>query len=116
MTPERINIKIAEACGWTATENHGSMGGWIAKQPNGGSVYDAIGGTKDDAISRACPDYYNDLNACHEMEKVLFGKMWSLYSDHLALICDGMNSRIHATAPQRCETFLRTLGLWKEDK
>ena len=72
------------------------------------------------------PDYLGDLNACHEMEKVLDYEQCEAFSTTLADIVHAANrekdyafpwafARIHATAPQRSEAFLRTLGLWEED-
>lgn len=65
------------------------------------------------------PDYLNDLNAMHEAEKSLteneqyeFIKILSRFeSNNLS----GLIWRIcSASAPQRCEALLRTLGLWIE--
>ena len=57
------------------------------------------------------PDYLNDLNAMHEAEKVIRERADRVdsYLDQL----DGAMSGVHATAAQRAEAFLRTLGLWK---
>lgn len=74
------------------------------------------------------PDFTNDLNACHEMEKTLIGKgqlVMQNYLDNLCIITNGESAQmdgsyqevqemIHATAAQRCEAFLKTLNLWKE--
>jgi hypothetical protein len=63
-------------------------------------------------------NYCNDLNAMHEAEKVLKGiDTWSYAlrltevtqsraSDDMSFFC--------ATARQRAEAFLRTLGKWEE--
>lgn len=65
------------------------------------------------------PDYINDLNACHEMEKVLPALPY-LY--RLQEVCGGqMNTSgdlariIKATAAQRAEAFLRCIGKWQEE-
>jgi hypothetical protein len=65
---------------------------------------------------RSCPDYLNDLNAMHEAEKVLNGHE---QNDYCFTIMDIQKSgggfrRLHATAAQRAEAFLRTLNLWKD--
>ncbi len=70
-------------------------------------------------------DPLNDLNAMHEAEKVIgpkqkpyycselwnFTELWDLTvtpnSNHEWKMC-------HATAAQRAEAFLRTLGLWTD--
>ena len=69
----------------------------------------------------ALPDYLNDLNACHEAEKVLTEKGVNAWWGYVAFINRhnprpfGTETAVHATAAQRCEAFLRTLGLWEEE-
>ena len=94
MKPEQIRIKIAEACGWQYVNfNYILQGVW----QNVGSF----------------PDYLDDLNACHEMEKSLTPEQLAVYSSHLCRKAGGWNERAtNATATQRCEAFLRTLNLW----
>ena len=102
MTDKQINTAIAEACGW--------------RKEDGVYMWTANG------IDCTCPelwDWANDLNAMHEAEKVLvprscnnFSENWWNYSKNLACISDGRS--IHATARQRAEAFLRTLGKWEE--
>jgi hypothetical protein len=70
------------------------------------------------------PNYLNDLNAMHDAEKVL-GACWPTYCEHLLEIvepeprtleiCHRWNL-LHATAAQRAEAFLRTIGKWEECK
>jgi hypothetical protein len=70
------------------------------------------------------PDYLHDLNAMHEAEKVLTAKDingWNAYTAQLAKITGGhpwRNSKVfilvHATAAQRSQAFLKTLGLWRD--
>ena len=113
MTAEAQRIAITEACGWTETE------AWL----NGRRCFehaDSNAGWDFDSL----PDYLNDLNACHEFEKVL-DKMTGIhepsvgictgnevYEDMLLGMCD---HPIRATAAQRCEAFLKTIGKWKND-
>jgi hypothetical protein len=66
---------------------------------------------------KCAKDYCRDLNAMHEAEKVLAPRSWNNYSENwwnynrnLACISDGR--AIHATARERAEAFLRTLGKW----
>ena len=74
----------------------------------------------DNPIGQTKPDYLNDLNACHEMEKVLTEKGVNEWWSYVAFINRhnprpfGTETAVHATAAQRCEAFLRTLGLWTE--
>ena len=74
------------------------------------------------------PDYLNDLNACHEMEKVLTKEQHFTYIQAVYRIVVANSAFIamvqgeettgfyimHATAAQRCEAFLKTLGLWEQ--
>ena len=94
MTPDKQRITIAEACGIVSEDKWGSL----YKTPRG--------------ILRDCPDYLNNLNAMHEAEKVLdFNQLRDME--------DSVSFRFavlpfHATAAQRAEAFLRTIGKWKE--
>jgi len=56
-------------------------------------------------------DYLNDLNAMHEAEKVLTAKQKGRYAHLLTGSC---GRAWDATATQRAQAFLKTLGLWKE--
>jgi hypothetical protein len=62
------------------------------------------------------PDWCNDLNAMHEAEKVLRDKeLLFEYGMHIS------NSHhyeylLRATARERAEAFLRTLGKWEDGK
>jgi hypothetical protein len=99
MTDEQINVAIAEACGWTnvnATHRSG-------KAPDA----DYVG-------SEFIPNYCGDLNAMHEAEKVLTFKQIAVYCDLLTPPEYGVWWKIHTTARQRAEAFLRTLGKWEE--
>jgi hypothetical protein len=64
------------------------------------------------------PNFATDLNAMHEAEKVLapnwdrFSEKWWNYCKYLRR--DDADKAIHATARQRAEAFLRTLGKWEE--
>ena len=96
MTREKQRIAIATACGWTADSWCLTPSGWV--------------------FADAIPDYLNDLNAMHEAEKVLTGYQQTVtYSDNLMKIV-GYHTfdSAHATAPQRCEAFLRVMGLWED--
>jgi hypothetical protein len=96
MTDEQINQRIAEACGWKGNLIDRDMQGnlWPSEPPN----------------------YCADLNAMHEAEKVLTGLTRHAYCD--ALLDTVPDSPDHlwevltATARQRAEAFLRTLGKW----
>ena len=92
MTPEAQRIAIAEACGWK-TEYR-------------------------DAVSSvtALPDYLNDLNAMHDAEKVLTSEQVTSYVYSLESMNERWSTPAFATAAQRAEAFLRTIGKWEECK
>lgn len=74
------------------------------------------------------PDYLHDLNAMHEAEKTLgnllhgyWAELWNVCEPN----CPFRQTRTHwdyadfdnigcATASQRAEAFLRTIGKWKD--
>ena len=104
MTDEQINQRIAEVCGWTQFKPIGISSCLHGVPPDGYGPFEEI------------PDYCNDLNAMHEAEKVLTDDQRSIFYPRWL---GGFMSRIgpiYATAYQRAEAFLRTLGKWEEDK
>jgi hypothetical protein len=111
MTPEQQRIAIAEACGWTKCVI--GIGGLTSGIPPAGSgVVNCIGGDRCPV-----PNYTQDLNAMHEAENIL--KTWQkrTYGERITSdFPDGMRNQIwaliHASAAQRAEAFLRTIGKW----
>lgn len=101
MTDQEINIAIALASGWTTD---GKWWSHPTLPDNGGAEPDP-------------PDYCHDLNAMHEVEKLAH---WGKYLDELDRIANPNGAMYrdkavcHATARQRAEAFLRTIGKWKE--
>ena len=70
------------------------------------------------------PDYLNDLNACHEMERILNQDQYENYcgwlyrgkwehEKHEDWKCD-FPIYISSPAYVRCEAFLRVIGKWEE--
>jgi hypothetical protein len=108
MNPEQQRIAIAEACGkWHS--------GWPHEYMN-----------QADRL-RHIPDYLNDLNAMHEAVSIFDYDQADEFEDHLCDICKRLNDEkenpapwrfavVNATASQRAEAFLRTIGKWKEAK
>jgi hypothetical protein len=99
MTSEQINIAIAEACNKVIVDK------WGEKYP--------------------IPDYCNDLNAMHEAEKTLNFEQAEFFEDELCDVAKKENdvlenplpwrfSVCHATARQRAEAFLKTIGKGEE--
>ena len=60
------------------------------------------------------PDYLNDLNAMHEAEKIFDDAIYCRYINELCtLTINDNNSMYMATAKQRAEAYLRTIGKWE---
>ena len=104
MTDEQINAAIAEACGWTnVTAAHRS-----GKAPGA----DYVG-------YEFYPNYCGDLNAMHEAERIIADKgvnAWWIYCGNIVRLMPsifGNETAVMATARQRAEAFLRTLGKWE---
>jgi hypothetical protein len=63
-------------------------------------------------LLKECPDYVNSLDAMHEAEKIIKNTdKWRRYKEELN--CMPIDT-IHATARQRAEAFLKTIGKWEE--
>lgn len=105
MTEEQQRIAIAEACGYT----HVRIFRCIEGPPDGGCGHHP---TEPHFV----PDYLNDLNAMHEAEKVLDDQQDHIMNDTLWDMGKGRKYLWHATAAQRAEAFLRTIGKWEESK
>jgi hypothetical protein len=111
MKPEKQRIAIAQACGWTQIEPCTCCDG-VSRgyQPTPG------------AHKKHLPEYLNDLNAMHEAEALLDRYEAKLFEEKLFNILEsevmhtGEFALIHATAAQRAEAFLRTIGKWEDDK
>jgi len=88
MNEQQINVAIAEACGWAV---------FASTRPS-------------DLLN-----YCNCLNAMHEAEKTLTQDQSEIFYPRWL---GGFMSRtgpIYATARQRAEAFLRTIGKWEGD-
>jgi cytochrome c553 len=96
MTDEQINQSIAKACGICHVAKVVPM----YKTPQGW-VLD-------------CPDYCSDLNAMHDAEKGLTDTNMFVMAHHIERLVSAKGQHyFHATARQRAEAFLRTLGKWE---
>jgi hypothetical protein len=95
MNPEKQRIAIAEACGWKCSEYSDELGQLVAQ---------------------FTPDYLNCLNAMHEAEATLRFDDRNHYIDRLGETYHDSWEFCTATAAQRAEAFLRTVGKWEEDK
>ena len=122
MKEEQQRIKIAEACGWTAEQN--SNGYWRAVNKKHGNAVE-LWLSEQNVWSLGIPDYLNDLNAMHEAINTLDQiQMMEFYNNHIYdVVCNNRTSYsgmdhanvCNATAAQRAEAFLKTLGLWEEE-
>ena len=108
MNEEQQQIAILKAMGWTETEP------WLDGRRCFERADSNSGWNFDDL-----PDYLNDLNAMHEAEKMLRKPMKG--SDTDTIIGDRMHKyaeligyAFDATAAQRAEAFLKTIGKWEE--
>ena len=103
MTPEHQIVAIAEAYGFREC--------WISQN---GAPWGFLGANY---YSQLVPNYLKDLNAMHEAEKAMNNNDWWKFVEHLTNICGGGTALgISATASQRAEAFLRTIGKWEEAK
>ena len=111
MNPEQQRIAIAEACGIVGPFDNR----WIKEyEEEGGDVHGFTGFEKGELVF--IPDYLHDLNAMHEAENVLmqadliFEYGMHITTDH------HYEHLLRATAAQRAEAFLKTIGKWEDDK
>jgi hypothetical protein len=92
MKPEQQRIAIAEACGWKCSEYSHELGQLVAQ---------------------FIPDYIHDLDAMHEAEQVLNNVQRERYRTELVYSHAGGD--VFATAAQRAEAFLKTIGKWEDE-
>lgn len=114
MKPEEINKAIAEKCGWKyvrITDTRPNVrDDWPSGKVAGSDRFHSV------------PAYYNSLDACAEFERTLDVDITSpnspryAYARELYTVCGQETQPFRATAPQRCEAFLRMHNLWKEEK
>lgn len=115
MSPEEKRIAIA---GWMGWKDLSYSTNWLTRPDGSKQFYHTIQTSWEEFV----PDYVNDLNAIHEAEsKLMEGrsscKLFWDYCEYLREIVPadfGTDTVIHATAAQRCEALLKTLGLWKD--
>jgi hypothetical protein len=117
MTPEEQRIALAEWAGWkyspsaNSSIKHEAIMAWYRP---GNSPWHL----------EQLPDYLNDLNAVHLLEKKLTFEQAEQFEDELCDIVVKYNEQqenpapwrfavAHATAAQRCGAILKTLNIWK---
>ena len=113
MNPEQQLITIAEACGWKNVDaGAGRVWGFTTRHKGTPSESD---------VCVDIPNYLNDLNAMHEAEELFYAKPDTLEGaermrDYSKWLCRIAKYPLHATATQRAEAFIRTIGKWEEAK
>ena len=97
MKPDKQRIAIAEACG-------------VVSKDHWGALYKT-----EQGYARDCPDYVYDLNAMHEAEKFIRKDhdVYGMYLQHLNRTAP--ECRVHATAAQKAEAFLKAVGKWQHE-
>jgi|688.fasta_scaffold2172039_1 hypothetical protein len=129
MDPNKQRIAIAEYCGWT-NYHIGSPGAGGAVDRPGRPV----GTPPNRKYTCELPNYTGCLNAMHEAEKTIPKRDKGIYADILMRVVgpDGETDMVddygewstspttslfailNATAAQRAEAFLKTIGKWEE--
>lgn len=94
MTDQEINKAIAEAVGWKPTFDAG-----ICWNNEGNAIVSP-------------PNYCNNLNEMHEVEKKLSINERRSYATRLNTLY-GEQGQVFVTAKQKAVVFLETLNLWK---
>ena len=102
MTNEEINEAIAKHTGW--------------KQCDCGNKDCLAWFRKESWEPEFAPLFATDLNAMHEAEKMLTSEQVTSYVYSLESMNERWSTPAFATASQRAEAFLRTIGKWKEAK
>ena len=127
MSPEKQRIAIAEACGWRFLKSVADRDPdtlrmfYLAGLPPGEEPPHA----GEFSVVVEVPNYPTDLNAMHEAEKTFQTSLEKQsYTENLLFT---MNTDpagagnwtecwdvCHASAAQRAEAFLRTIGKWED--
>ena len=124
MTPEQINIAIAEICGWqsgTWFSDCYSGHGWLSPGKTQADASASVG-----LIAwwpKELPNYSGSLDAMATAEATLTERHRELFPTFLDIVVVGSDNldsdfaiaaeTVFATAMQRAEAFLRLHGKWK---
>lgn len=103
MTDQEIKKEIAEFLGFTD----------LHISPGSGQLY---GREKPNhRVRTTLPNYPEDLNACHDFEKLILKNEPVMGRNTYGYVLKDVAGKhyYHATARQRCEALLRTIGKWK---
>lgn len=107
---EALSTNAAMAKVMTAEEQRRAIAEW----------HKSVGGKmpqiadEDGSTFEGMWDYCGDLNAIHEVEEMLTEKQRGDYMNELDTFDENHEWKfIHATAAQRAEALLKTIGLWQ---
>lgn len=118
MTEKEQQIAIATVSGWRFIRDDGS---YYAEGIHGIPPHKSANECNETSL----PDYLNDLNAIHEVEKYLRNEQKGTMINNLCIVVTrdhdpelgpmtAITEAFFASASQRVEALLRTLGLWKD--
>jgi len=118
MNKDQQRIEIAELCGWRFVLDE-KTGSHAVYSPDSSirMCWCRLETNISDLYKWDLPNYHGDLNACAAFEATLNTVDAASYRK---LIVDYGNREsdaaalCHATAPQRCEAFLRLKGKWND--
>ena len=105
MTNRKINKAIAKYLGWKEFSSFSDCKQIIGKRP-----FFKNGKIVSYTVDQYVPNYCRDLNAMHEAEKVLTTAQTTTMSQYLHRRLGMLWG--FATASQRAEAFVRTIGKW----
>lgn len=116
MNQKKQRIAIAGACGWVQVTRYVPYG-----DTGIGEMQFAFRRDEEIRYKHSLPDYLNSLDAMHEAEMQIIyrdGHDSDLACDYRANLVIAANAGMmcSATAAQRAEAFLKTLGLWTEEE
>ncbi len=112
MNEQEQRIAIAEICGWK----------WDDKtvwSPDGSRTARTNLANYRAPLEEFFPDYLHDLNAMHEAEEHAPSNYWNTLADlvgygGMSITSQNLKRIAQATAAQRAEAFLRTVGMWED--
>jgi hypothetical protein len=118
MTPAEINKAIAESRRWMAHPTVRNVWRTPEQCERNKKLIGTVSGPWS-TESSGPPNYYNDLNSIQEAVMLLTPDQMIDYCNFRlrAVVGEGCITdykMINATAPQRCEAYLRTIGKWRD--
>ena len=111
MTNEQINEAIAKLKGWTKINE---LDKGYGLPPDFTNKTDYLGRPIKNYPVWEIPDFCNDLNLMHELERTMGDpQLWVEYQSYLSDAMGHVGWVYHATAAERAESFLKTIGKWE---